>query len=474
MDLSDSLLKGRYELRQRVGRGGFAEVYRARDTIDDRQVAVKLLLPEHAADHRLVERFRDEARLGRKIRDPNGHVVAVDDYGEQDGRHFLVMEYLDGTSLRAALQDRGSIAFGYLEAATIFTQLCVGLGWARDVHQLAHRDLKPENVFLIEEGGVHVKIIDLGIAKQITAGLEVAAGHARAPTLDIGTPCYMAPEYLQSSGTRDHFRGDVYALGVILHEMLTGLPYEGLTPMSASEAAERGVPDDLWRLMGRCLDLDPQRRFASAAEVRDELLAVRRAWRGPSTLERRGPGDHVDSQRMTTKMADRGRRRTLRVLPGRDALAGGDGARGSPTPSTAATLELVTSSAHDGVGPSEGQPTLDLAPEDGAPRLHSHKARRRTSASSMSATASREATPDGSGSTMGVTAVSGADRPLSCADSGRLGVRAPRSSSASWFEHRRAAGVWEARLAPVVLVLLGVIALVSMCTMGAAIVALTR
>ena len=324
-DHTDTVLAGRYRLFRRLGRGGFAEVWLARDLeFPKREVAVKILHPKFTADPINVRRFTDEAKIAGSIHDPNDHIVKVTDFGTSHGHYFLVMEFLEGPTLREELKSRRPGVFECAEALHIVSQICDGLAVAARKYGVAHRDLKPENIFLAaRRTDVHVKIVDLGIAK-VVHEQELAGLHRKMPTAElIGTPIYMAPELTRQMIGEEfpadiYFQADVYSLGVILYEMLTGAPpFEGpdaevlrlhlatmpLTPREARPALE--IPNAVETLVMRCLTKAPQQRYKDAGalgrEIRRLLIEVLRDHRYTSINER--GEDETEPGRSLTRSA---------------------------------------------------------------------------------------------------------------------------------------------------------------------------
>lgn len=251
------------EILECLGRGGMGVVYKARQKTLDRLVALKLLAPERKQDAAFAERFAHEARALAALNHPN--IVTVHEFGRADGLYFLLMEYVDGVNLRQALQGG---RFTARQALGIVPPICDALECAHD-RGIVHRDIKPENI-LIDRAGA-VKIADFGIAKIIgTASEPVSArGEAIAGSQPIGTPDYAAPEQRLAGGAVDQ-RADIYSLGVVLYEMLTGE-----RPQGKIEPPSRRVQVDVRidEIVLRALEQKPEMRFATAAEFRTEIEA---------------------------------------------------------------------------------------------------------------------------------------------------------------------------------------------------------
>lgn len=223
-------LGGRYVLREEVGRGGMAVVHRAHDTVLDREVAAKLLHPHLATDPSFLARFRREARAAAALTHPN--IVAVHDWGEHEEGAFLILQLVEGVSLRDVLRVRGRLTPE--EALAVLVPAAAGLQAAHDAG-LVHRDIKPENLLIGRDGSV--RVTDFGLAR--------AAADATAtfgPEVLVGSPHYLAPEAVQGAAVDG--RADVYALGILLFECMTGSPpHSGETPFSTAVAhVERAVP----------------------------------------------------------------------------------------------------------------------------------------------------------------------------------------------------------------------------------------
>jgi serine/threonine-protein kinase len=267
------VLGGRYRLVEEVARGGMARVWVAEDPILRRRVAVKILDPTLADDEHVRQRFRHEAIAAARLTHPG--IVATYDTGEDDGVAYIVMELVDGTTLRRLLDQRPRLPVG--EVADIGAQVADALDHAHS-RGLVHRDVKPGNV-LVERDG-RVKVTDFGIAKAAGSSELTRAGAV------VGTARYLAPE--QVEGAPVDARTDVYALGLVLYEMLCGqTPFNGDNEIANAVARLRAdpvpvgvtrpeVPSAVQDVVGRALARDPDHRPASAGELRDALAPFRR------------------------------------------------------------------------------------------------------------------------------------------------------------------------------------------------------
>jgi beta-lactam-binding protein with PASTA domain/tRNA A-37 threonylcarbamoyl transferase component Bud32 len=261
---------GRYEILRQVARGGMAEVYLARDQLLDRPVALKVLFPELSVDRSFVERFRREAQAAANLSHPN--VVSVYDWGEEDGVYFIVMEYVDGRPLSSIIRSEGSLLAD--RAATIGAEVAAALAFAHR-SGVVHRDVKPGNV-LIDVNG-NVKVADFGIARAANAKENLTQTGAV-----MGTATYFSPEQAQGFGVDP--RSDVYSLGVVLYEMVTGHPpFAGDSPVSIAYKHVReqpvpprqlnpAIPAAFEAIVLQAMAKDPNDRYASAEELRADLV----------------------------------------------------------------------------------------------------------------------------------------------------------------------------------------------------------
>lgn len=272
------LLDDKYRLEEKVGEGGMGTVYRATHIQMENTVAVKILRPDLASDQTAVERFRREARSTAQIRHPNA--VAVTDFGvtRDAGIAYLVMEFLEGEDLRHKIKQKRRLDLE--ETALILSQTCSAVS-AAHFRGIIHRDLKPDNIWLIktEEGVEHVKVLDFGIAK-LKASTDVSLTQGAI----IGTPYYMSPE--QCRGEELDPGSDVYSLGVILYEMLTGrVPFDGSNPLAvvlkhSTEHPRRlrelrpDIPEQVERVVLRALEKKREDRQTSAVQLAQEFEAA--------------------------------------------------------------------------------------------------------------------------------------------------------------------------------------------------------
>ncbi|MHC4607010.1 MAG: protein kinase domain-containing protein [Planctomycetota bacterium] len=274
---------GRCRILHKIGQGGMGAVYKARHETLAKDVAVKVLNPGLPADDEYVQRFLREARAAASLDHPN--VIRVLDAGSEEGIHFIVMEFVDGSDLETILEKKGKI--GRKDALAVTKKVAQALGAAHDLG-MVHRDIKPANIMITKKGKVMVS--DFGLARNLKAGATVTA-----PGEIIGTPHYLSPE--QANGEKIDGRSDLYSLGASLYCMLTGrTPFEGTTPVSiAIKHADRNarpvsirkvdsaIPKQVEALVDRLMEKDVAKRFQSAAEV---VEAVDRARNGGESMVR--------------------------------------------------------------------------------------------------------------------------------------------------------------------------------------------
>jgi len=275
-----STFAGRYQIIEELGKGGMGKVYRVLDKELKEEVALKLIKPEIASDKKTLERFSNELKLARKISHKN--VSRMYELMEEKGTRYITMEYVLGQDLRGLIKQSGQLAVG----TTINIAKQVGEGLS-EAHKLGvvHRDLKPQNIMIDKEG--NVRIMDFGIARSLTAKGITGAG------VMIGTPEYMSPE--QAEVKEVDQRSDIYSLGVIFYEMVTGrVPFEGETPLGIAmkhksempkdpRELNSQIPKDLSLVILRCMEKNKEKRYQSAGEVRSELENIEK---GIPTTER--------------------------------------------------------------------------------------------------------------------------------------------------------------------------------------------
>src|SRR5947207_50453 len=273
MSLVGQVFSNRYRIEQEIARGGMAEVYLARDESLNRQVALKALFPEFAREPSFVERFRREAQAAANLNHPN--IVGIYDWGQEDGTYFIVMEYVEGRSLRDLIRSEGLIDPG--RAADITAEIASALAFAHR-SGVVHRDVKPGNVLITPQG--NVKVTDFGIARAGASDGLTQTGSV------MGTATYFSPE--QAQGLPVDGRSDVYSLGIVLYEMVTGVvPFTGDSPVAVAYKHVREeplapsqrnpeVPPDLEKIILAALAKDPDHRYQSADDMREDLLLFRR------------------------------------------------------------------------------------------------------------------------------------------------------------------------------------------------------
>lgn len=297
-----SIFAKRYQIIEELGKGGMGRVYKVLDKEIGEKVALKLLNPEIGADNKTIERFRNELKTARQISHKN--VCSMYHLSKEEGAPYIIMEYVRGEDLKGMIRMMGRLSPG--QTVSIAKQVCEGLN---EAHRLGviHRDLKPQNIMIDRDGDV--KIMDFGIARSLQAKGITGAG------VMIGTPEYMSPE--QAEGKEADERADIYALGIILFEMLTGrVPFEGETPLSVAlkhktevppdpRKINTQVPDDLARLILRCLEKEKGKRYQGAQEILGEFAKIEK---GIPTAEKVLPKKKsLTSKELTVKLKHRWR-----------------------------------------------------------------------------------------------------------------------------------------------------------------------
>jgi serine/threonine protein kinase/tetratricopeptide (TPR) repeat protein len=264
----------RYQVIEDLGHGGMGRVYKVFDTEVREKLALKLLNPEIASDEQTIERFRNELKLARTISHRN--ICRMHDLGHEEDTYYITMEYISGEDLKSFIHRVGALPVG--KAVSIARQVCEGLAEAHRVG-VVHRDLKPQNIMIDRDG--NARIMDFGIARSVKAKGITGAN------VMIGTPEYMSPE--QVDGKEADRRSDIYSLGIVLFEMLTGrLPFEGDTPLAVavkqkSEPApdprkiNPQIPEDLKQVVWKCLDKAREKRYQRADELSADLAKIEKS-----------------------------------------------------------------------------------------------------------------------------------------------------------------------------------------------------
>ena len=267
--LTGRILNERYKLTERVGMGGMAEVWRATDIVLGRTVAVKVMLPQYAADEEFADRFRQEAAAAANLSSP--YIVNIYDWGQDQGTYYIVMEYVRGADLKSGIKQRGAIS--QRKAAEIGAEVCQALMVAHK-QDIVHRDIKPQNIMIQPDG--NIKVMDFGISH---------AKNSVKPTTEsvLGTAHYISPE--QAQGKALGATSDIYSLGVVLYECVTGqVPFDGPDAVSVAvkqvkeeplppSAVNPDVDEGMEAIILRAMEKDPAKRYESAAEMRAALEA---------------------------------------------------------------------------------------------------------------------------------------------------------------------------------------------------------
>ncbi len=359
-----TVIGGRYQVEQVIGIGGFGAVYRCTQLNMQQTVAVKVLRNEHLTSLEHVKRFTREAQSVSRLKHPN--TIHIFDFGSHsDGALYVAMEFLEGETLAHRLDQYGKIHWETM--VLIATQVCHSLTEAHAIG-LVHRDLKPENIMLIPVAGDpnFVKVLDFGIAKMQKDPSKPGEASLTEAGMIMGTPTYMAPE--QAKGEEVDARSDIYALGVLMYEALTGLaPFQDETAMKvlvahikdpvppfAKYAAPGEVPIEIEQVVMQCLEKDPGKRPASTVQLVDRLVtAVRRARESAAALAQVGDLPTTQNEALTTAaMAAMGSRRASSTdVPAADFEDSAAGARpglatpGQTRPAVGAKTPLLVAGA---------------------------------------------------------------------------------------------------------------------------------
>lgn len=342
----------RYEILQLLGEGGMGAVYRARDAELDRTVALKVIRPDLARNEQVLRRFKQELILARQVTHRN--IIRIFDLGHSEGMRFITMEYIDGEDLSSVLSRRGRLPAA--EAAAIITQVARGLE-AAHAEGVVHRDLKPQNIMVDPAG--KVSVMDFGIARSVDA-----AGMTRTGAL-MGTPTYMSPE--QAQGQKVDARSDLYTLGIIFYELLTGSPpFEADNAMATlvrriqekpkgPAEAEPSVPKPVNEIVLKMLAVRPEDRYQSAAEILRDLEAweAGRTGRTSAVSRRAGKWETMPARILAVALA---------VMMGAVGwLYIHRGAGTGKTPAGVQPLSVLVADFHNGTGDSVFEGTLEPA-----------------------------------------------------------------------------------------------------------------
>src|SRR5438067_1029274 len=351
--MQTEVLGERYKLQDPIGRGGMATIYRGQDLRMDRVVAIKVLREVYSTDPKFVTRFQREAKAASALQHPN--IVQVYDYGQTDGNYFIVMELVEGTDLRRYLRSRGVLAVD--RAIIIAHDVALGLGAAHR-RGIVHRDVKPQNVLVGRDGSI--KLTDFGIASVYK---DINAERLTTTGMTLGTVQYYAPE--QAQGEIVSPAADVYALGIVMYEMLTGrTPFDGDTPVAVAmqhiqdvpqppSQLNPNIPPALEEIILRCLEKVPEMRFRDGSSLARALETL---------------GEAEMDEIATVPVAPSGERQTtFPAAPGYGQIPPrpGNGARGGPRGSipqrppvsSPNNMRSVSSPENDGLIENAGYPS---------------------------------------------------------------------------------------------------------------------
>ena len=268
MIVKGSKINDRYQIIKTLGEGGMANVYLAHDTILDRNVAVKVLRGDLASDEKFVRRFQREALSASSLSHPN--IVEMYDVGEDDGQYYIVMEYVDGKTLKQVLKQRGHLSI--TEVVDIMLQLTDGMAHAHDAY-IIHRDIKPQNIMILANG--MIKITDFGVAASLNSTQLTQTNSV------MGTVHYLPPEQAQGKGST--IKSDIYSMGIMMYELLTGLvPYKGdnaveialkhlKEPVPSIRKVDPSIPQSIENIIIKATAKNPKNRYSDARSMHEDL-----------------------------------------------------------------------------------------------------------------------------------------------------------------------------------------------------------
>ena len=368
------VLGERYQLQDPIGRGGMATIYRGRDLRMDRVVAIKVLREVYSTDAKFVARFQQEAKAASALQHPN--IVQVYDYGQTDGNYYIVMELIEGTDLRRYLRGRGVLDVD--RSVIIAHDVALGLGAAHR-RGIVHRDVKPQNILVGRDGSI--KLTDFGIASVYK---DINAERLTTTGMTLGTVQYYAPE--QAQGEIVSPAADVYALGIVMYEMLTGRPpFDGdnlvavamqhiQDPPTPPRQLNPTIPPALEEIILRCLEKVPEMRFRDGSQLARALGTLGDAKLGESVPVTPGQAAMpTTSNHIPSRPGNSGRDGTLENVPSHSPASSPENGVGSGVPSDQNDADLVPGSlANQSVYPN--QQSFAPPPGSAASRLF----RRRT------------------------------------------------------------------------------------------------
>lgn len=300
MIIKGELIDNRYKIIKSIGEGGMANVYLAWDTILEREVAVKVLRGDLSDDEKFIRRFKREANSASSLKHPN--IVEIYDVGEDNGKYFIVMEYVNGKTLKSLIKKRGVLNIN--EAIDIMLQLTSGIACAHDSY-IIHRDIKPQNVMILEDG--RVKITDFGIAMALNSNELTQTNSV------MGSVHYLPPE--QASGSGSTIKSDIYSLGILMFELLTGkVPFKGdnaveiaikhmKDPIPSVREFNSSIPQSVENIVLRACAKNPKNRYSSASEMYEDLKTCLNVSRSEEErLVYKYPEHNIEDTKTITKL----------------------------------------------------------------------------------------------------------------------------------------------------------------------------